>query len=169
MHLHFVTQDIFWGEDRHLLHLARLLYADAGACLHSGAHRLFLRLCLGCRRRKVPCVSSLDAWVHTVCNWPDVNGLFWFFPIIKLSCELYLVVGWVVLRIYVALTIFQSYHDLEAGDTQSLEFKWRDWIMVKVIIPPATKLGAVYWNHHVLRPSVCLSVRPSGRIWVSGA
>ena len=30
----------------------------------------------------------------------------------------------VVLRIYVALVIFQRYRDLEAGDNQSLKFKW---------------------------------------------
>ena len=36
-------------------------------------------------------------------------------------------VGWlVVLRIYVVLAVFQPYHDLEAGDNQSLKFKWRD-------------------------------------------
>ena len=36
-------------------------------------------------------------------------------------------VGWlVVLGIYVALAVFQSYRDLEAGDNQSLKFKWRD-------------------------------------------
>ena len=35
-------------------------------------------------------------------------------------------VGWlVVLRSYVALAVFQSYCDLEAGDKQSLKFKWR--------------------------------------------
>ena len=35
-------------------------------------------------------------------------------------------VGWlVVLRIYVALAVFQPYRDLEAGDNQSLKFKWR--------------------------------------------
>ena len=34
--------------------------------------------------------------------------------------------GWlVVLRVYVALAVFQSYRDLEAGDNQSLKFKWR--------------------------------------------
>ena len=33
--------------------------------------------------------------------------------------------GWVVLRIYVALAVFQPYRDLEAGDNQSLKFKWR--------------------------------------------
>ena len=34
--------------------------------------------------------------------------------------------GWlVVLKIYVALAVFQPYHDLEAGDNQSLKFKWR--------------------------------------------
>ena len=35
-------------------------------------------------------------------------------------------IGWVELRIFVALTIFQSYCNLEAGDTQSLKFKWQD-------------------------------------------
>ena len=35
-------------------------------------------------------------------------------------------VGWlVVLRIYVALAVFQPYLDLEARDNQSLKFKWR--------------------------------------------
>ena len=35
-------------------------------------------------------------------------------------------VGWlVVLRIYVALAVFQPYRDLEAGVNQSLKFKWR--------------------------------------------
>ena len=31
----------------------------------------------------------------------------------------------VVLRIYVALAVFQPYRDFEAGDNQSLKFKWR--------------------------------------------
>ena len=31
----------------------------------------------------------------------------------------------VVLRIYVALAVFQPYRDLETGDNQSLKFKWR--------------------------------------------
>ena len=35
-----------------------------------------------------------------------------------------MLVGW--LRIYVALAVFQPYGDLEAGDNQSLKFKWRD-------------------------------------------
>ena len=35
-------------------------------------------------------------------------------------------VNWlVVLRIYVALAVFQPYCDLDAGDNQSLKFKWR--------------------------------------------
>ena len=35
-------------------------------------------------------------------------------------------VGWlVVLRINVDLAVFQPYRDLEAGDNQSLKFKWR--------------------------------------------
>ena len=33
--------------------------------------------------------------------------------------------GLVLLRIYVALAVFQPYRDLEAGDNQSLKFKWR--------------------------------------------
>ena len=35
-----------------------------------------------------------------------------------------LVGGLVVLMIYIALAVFQSYHDLEAVDSQSLKFKW---------------------------------------------
>ena len=31
----------------------------------------------------------------------------------------------VVLRIYVALVVFQPYRDLKAGDNQSLKLKWR--------------------------------------------
>ena len=35
-------------------------------------------------------------------------------------------IGWlVVFGIYVALAVFQPYRDLEAGDNQSLKFKWR--------------------------------------------
>ena len=34
------------------------------------------------------------------------------------------VAGLVVLRVYVALAVFQPYRDLEAGDNQSLKFKW---------------------------------------------
>ena len=30
----------------------------------------------------------------------------------------------VVLRIYVAFAVFQPYRNLEAGDNQSLKFKW---------------------------------------------
>ena len=34
--------------------------------------------------------------------------------------------GWlVVFRIYVALAVLKLYRDLEAGDNQSLKFKWR--------------------------------------------
>ena len=36
-------------------------------------------------------------------------------------------IGWlVILRIYIALALFQPYRDLEAGDNQSLIFKWWD-------------------------------------------
>ena len=36
-------------------------------------------------------------------------------------------VDWLVGCIeYVALAVFQPYRDLEAGDNQSLKFKWRD-------------------------------------------
>ena len=41
------------------------------------------------------------------------------------KCD-YDLLGWAVLRIYVALIIFQSYPILEAGETQSLKFKWQD-------------------------------------------
>ena len=44
-----------------------------------------------------------------------------------IKSERTMLVGWlVVLRIYVALAVFQPYRDLEAGDNQSLKFKWRD-------------------------------------------
>ena len=33
---------------------------------------------------------------------------------------------WIVLRIYATLTIFPSYRELEAVDTQSLKLKWRN-------------------------------------------
>ena len=33
--------------------------------------------------------------------------------------------GFIVLKIYVALAVFQPYRDLEAGDNQSLKYKWR--------------------------------------------
>ena len=44
--------------------------------------------------------------------------------------DLNYLVGWLVnwlvaLRIYVASAVFQPYRDLEAGDNQSLKFKWR--------------------------------------------
>ena len=43
-------------------------------------------------------------------------------------CKPYILVSfvWAVLRIYVALTTFQSYRNLEAGETQSLKFKMQD-------------------------------------------
>ena len=39
----------------------------------------------------------------------------------------YLLIDWLysLLGIYVALAVFQPYRDLEAGDNQSLKFKWR--------------------------------------------
>ena len=39
----------------------------------------------------------------------------------RLNFQLYCI----VLRVYVALGVFQPYRDLEAGDNQSLKFKWR--------------------------------------------
>ena len=44
---------------------------------------------------------------------------------VELNSWIYLV-GWLVeLRMYVALAVFQPYHDLKAGDNQSLNFKLR--------------------------------------------
>ena len=46
---------------------------------------------------------------------------------VSLSACIYCTFGWLaVLRIYVALAIFHSYRDLEAGDNQSLKSQWRD-------------------------------------------
>ena len=42
------------------------------------------------------------------------------------QCKMIELDGWlVVLRIYIALVVFQPYRDLEAGDNQSLKFKWQ--------------------------------------------
>ena len=60
-----------------------------------------------------------------------LNALYHYFGTQKLNITIKLffkfkLVGWlVVLRIYVALVVFQPYSDLEAGDNQSLKFKWR--------------------------------------------
>ena len=49
-------------------------------------------------------------------GWSEVNSIR----------DVQVRVGWlVVLRIYVALVVFQPHRDLEAGDNQSLKFKWR--------------------------------------------
>ena len=40
-------------------------------------------------------------------------------------------IGLVVLRVYVALAIFQPFRDLEAGDNQSLKFKWLGVFIMK--------------------------------------
>ena len=45
----------------------------------------------------------------------------------------------VVLRIYVALAVFQPYRDLEAGDNQSLKFKWRGGELNPGPLAPQTK------------------------------
>ena len=42
---------------------------------------------------------------------------------------------WVVLRINVALTIFQPYCDLEMRDTKSLKFKWRGLLLGPLALP----------------------------------
>ena len=48
--------------------------------------------------------------------------------------------GWlVVLRINVALVVFQPYRDLEAGDNQSLKFKWRDRVWKPGPLAPQAK------------------------------
>ena len=50
----------------------------------------------------------------------------WFDQQVHVSLDFFWLVGWlVVLKIYVALAVFQAYRDLEAGDNQSLKFKWR--------------------------------------------
>ena len=50
------------------------------------------------------------------------------------------VIGWlVVLRIYVALEVFQPYRNLEAGDNQSLKFKLRDLVSNPGPLAPQAK------------------------------
>ena len=46
-------------------------------------------------------------------------------PLESILYRLQQVVWLVVLGIYVALAVFQPYRDLEAGNNQSLKFKWR--------------------------------------------
>ena len=54
---------------------------------------------------------------------PAIHKLFFTFYLFIHS--LFYLVGWlVVLRIYVALAVFQPYRDLEAGDNLSLKSKW---------------------------------------------
>ena len=70
----------------------------------------------------------------------DILNLFWaikapmwrvheseVFPLYRgWRATVFLILIWlVVLRIYVALAVFQPYRDLEAGDNQSLKFKWQ--------------------------------------------
>ena len=53
-------------------------------------------------------------------------------------------VGWlVVLRINIALVIFQPYRDLEAGENQSLKFKWRGGESNPVPLAPQAKSLAI--------------------------
>ena len=52
--------------------------------------------------------------------------------------------GWLVeLRIYVASAVLQPYRDLEAGDNQSLKFKWRSrrGIELRPLAPQAKSLN----------------------------
>ena len=67
-----------------------------------------------------------EGWKYTFClHWGNERT-----RVTCKSCEelfAWMLVNWlVVLRIYVALAVFHQYHDLEAGDNQSLKFKWRD-------------------------------------------
>ena len=56
-------------------------------------------------------------------------------------------VGWlIVLRFFLALTIFQSYLDLKAGDNQSLIFKWRGRDSNLASLAPQIKSFTL--NHH---------------------
>ena len=49
-------------------------------------------------------------------------------------------IGWlVVLRIYIVSAVFQPYHDLDAGDNQSLKFKWRGGKSNPGPLPPQAK------------------------------
>ena len=58
------------------------------------------------------------------------NYMYWIYLLRILLLHFiesrYAIDGWlVVLRNYAALAVFQPYLDLEAGDNQSLKFKWR--------------------------------------------
>ena len=49
----------------------------------------------------------------------------WIYKVNIFDCHCVLHVGWLVALRIVALAVFQPYSDLEAGDNQSLKFKWR--------------------------------------------
>ena len=60
-----------------------------------------------------------------------------------------IVVGWlVVLRIYVALVVFQPYRDLEAGDNQSLKIQ-----VASPGIEPRTSFSASQELNHSATPT----------------
>ena len=64
------------------------------------------------------------------CSWSLTSLIFRPDPL----------VGWlVVLRIYVALAVIQPYRDLEAGDNQSLKFKWRGGESIPGPLAPQAK------------------------------
>ena len=72
------------------------------------------------------CMHSIDFMLEDTCLvWsPCLGPDFHKFFIVPGQREH--VFGWlVVLRIYVASAVFHLYRDLEAGDNQSLKFKWR--------------------------------------------
>ena len=69
---------------------------------------------------------TMKAFVNHVMSGKMVYYLFFFFCFwIFLKCKrFYYRFSWlVVLRFYVALAVFKSYHDSEAGDNQSLKIQ----------------------------------------------
>ena len=57
------------------------------------------------------------------------------------KCAKNLILGWLVgcIKVYIALAVFQPYRDLEAGDNQSLKFKWRGGESNPGPVAPQTK------------------------------
>ena len=62
------------------------------------------------------------------------------------------------------LTSYQSYPDLEAGDTQSLTFKWRDWGWNPVPIAPSHGLDHTTTDELIQKTQDLLQYSNGGRL-----
>ena len=91
---------------------------------------------ISCERASLVCLPNMK------------SSLFSFKVMVK--------VGWlVVLRIYIPLAVFKPYSDLEAGDNQSLKFKWPGMVKVKVNRQTNTQ-EKQYTPDHLIQRKKCV-------------